>query len=344
MLLKPDQLRRLWPTIIGTSVVLVLLGTAVSCLFGAVSLSSEQLWQWLHGNGDIYTTTIIEKLRLPRALLAGSIGAILAVSGTVTQGLFRNPLADPSLIGVSAGAAAGASIVIVLLNQNQWNLSGLSLVSLGAFAGSIIVVSLVYRISTDALGTSVSTMLLAGIAFTFLAGSLTSLLEYFADNEMLRQITLWRMGGLEMADGQKVALVGSVGIVIFIVLNRQATALNALLLGESEARHLGISVNRVKKIIILCVAAGVGISVAIAGTIAFVGLVVPHIVRMSLGPNHTTMIPMTACIGALTLLIADVIARTAIAPAELPVGLVTAFIGAPVFIAMLIQRKQRGWR
>ncbi len=324
--------------------MLVLLGTAVSCLFGAVSLSSEQLWQWLHGNGDIYTTTIIEKLRLPRALLAGSIGAILAVSGTVTQGLFRNPLADPSLIGVSAGAAAGASIVIVLLNQNQWNLSGLSLVSLGAFAGSIIVVSLVYRISTDALGTSVSTMLLAGIAFTFLAGSLTSLLEYFADNEMLRQITLWRMGGLEMADGQKVALVGSVGIVIFIVLNRQATALNALLLGESEARHLGISVNRVKKIIILCVAAGVGISVAIAGTIAFVGLVVPHIVRMSLGPNHTTMIPMTACIGALTLLIADVIARTAIAPAELPVGLVTAFIGAPVFIAMLIQRKQRGWR
>jgi len=344
VLIHPVWFAKYW-----LALLLVLTGLACLCVllslaYGAVALEWAQIWDWLIGRADVQTQLILSQLRLPRALLAAIIGALLAMCGTVTQGLFRNPLADPSLIGVSAGASAGASIVIVLLNQTQWGVPGISLVSLGAFAGSVLVVSLVYRISTGTLGTSVTTMLLAGIAFTFLAGSITSLLEYIADNEMLRRITLWRMGGLEMADNPKVLLTASIGVTIFIMLQKQATALNAMLLGESEARHLGIAVDRVKKGIIVCVAAGVGLSVALAGTIAFVGLVVPHMVRMCIGPNHKMMIPFTACTGAIVLIVSDIFARTIIAPAELPVGLVTAFFGAPVFIYMLIQRQRRGHR
>lgn len=342
MLIHPAWFAKYWLALLLALTGLACLCVLLSLAYGAVALEWLQIWHWLTGNADAQTQLILSRLRLPRALLAAFIGALLAMCGTVTQGLFRNPLADPSLIGVSAGASAGASIVIVLLNQAQWGIPGISLVSLGAFIGSVLVVSLVYRISTSAMGTSVTTMLLAGIAFTFLAGSVTSLLEYIADNEMLRRITLWRMGGLEMADAPKVFLTGTAAIAIFIILLRQATALNAMLLGESEARHLGIPVDRIKQWIIVCVAAGVGISVALAGTIAFVGLVVPHIVRMCIGPNHKMMIPFSACVGAIVLIASDIFARTIIAPAELPVGLVTAFLGAPVFISMLVQRQRRG--
>lgn len=342
MLINPAWFAKHWPLLLAGMVFLTALCIALSLIYGAVPLPLSQVFAWFIGHADTQTALILEKLRLPRALLATFVGALLAISGSVTQGLFRNPLADPSLIGVSAGASAGASIVIVLLNQTQWGIPGISLVSLSAFVGSVLVVSFVYRISTSELGTSVTTMLLAGIALTFLAGSLTSLLEYFADNAMLRRITLWRMGGLEMADAAKVWLTGITATVIFVVLQRQATALNALLLGESEARHLGIPVDRVKLTIVICVAAGVGISVALAGTIAFVGLVVPHIVRMAIGPNHRMLIPFTAVVGAIVLIVSDIFARVIIAPAELPVGLVTAFLGAPVFIYMLVQRRRRG--
>lgn len=285
---------------------------------------------------------IIEQLRIPRALLAAGIGLLLAVCGTATQGLFRNPLADPSLIGVSAGAAAGASIVIVLLNHLQWTLFGLSLVSLGAFTGGMLVVLFVYRLATRSGVTSVSTMLLAGIAFTFFAGSISSVFEFIADNEMLRRISLWRMGGLDAADFTRVSIIAVVSVAVIGVLYQQRLALNAMLLGESEARHLGIDVDKVKKIIVISVAAGVGASVAVAGTISFVGLVVPHMVRMVVGPNHRYMIPLTACLGAIIILLADTAARTIIAPTELPVGLLTAFIGAPIFISLLRRRQEYG--
>jgi iron complex transport system permease protein len=159
---------------------------------------------------------------------------------------------------------------------------------------------------------------------------------------MLRQISLWRMGGLDAADFTGVFIISIVALLVVSVLYSQRFALNALLLGESEARHLGINVNRVKKMIIVCVAAGVGVSVAVAGTIAFVGLIVPHMVRMIVGPNHSYMLPLTACVGAGIMLMADTVARTIIAPTELPVGLLTAFIGAPVFISLLRRRHAYG--
>ncbi len=336
------KIAQLWPALLLTAALLLGLSMLVSLCFGTVIFSPANLWAWLIGAADAQTQLILGQLRLPRALLAALVGGLLAVCGTATQGLFRNSLADPSLIGVSAGAAAGASGVIVLLNDVQWSLWGLSLVSLGAFAGGLLVVLLVYRLASTATGTSVVTMLLAGMAFTFLAGALTSLLEFLADNEMLRRISLWRMGGLDGADSLRVSLLAVVTGAVVLVLLRQRRALNALLLGESEARHLGVDVQRLQRTVIVCVALGMGVAVAAAGTIAFIGLVVPHMVRMLVGPDHRYVLPLSGFVGATLLVLADTFARSVIAPTELPVGLVTAFIGAPVFISLLRQRRYQG--
>ena len=291
---------------------------------------------------------IIEKIRLPRALLALLVGATLASCGTVTQGLFRNPLADPSLIGVSAGASIGATIMIVLganwlgLSELSSSSLGVSLVSLGAFFSALISVLLVYKLSTSSSGTSVATMLLAGIAITALAGGFTSLLEYISDSDALRRISLWRMGGLDGANYPQVALMSVILFILIVLFKRQSTALNALLLGESEARHLGIKVQKTKISLIVLVAAGVGVSVSLTGSIGFIGLIVPHMMRLMIGPNHRYLIPATLMAGAILLLIADTLARTIISPAELPVGIVTALIGAPFFISLLKSRHKYG--
>ena len=287
---------------------------------------------------DQYSTIILD-IRLPRVLLAGLVGALLAASGAIMQGLFRNPLADPSLIGVTAGASMGASVVIVLMTAYSSHWLGLSLLSLGAFVGGLLTTWLVYRLANKGVnGTSVTTMLLAGIGITALAGSVTSLLEFYADNEMLRRMSLWRMGGLDGANYSKVLLIGLSGALFFIVLPRYSQALNALLLGESEARYLGVDTESLKKRMILVVTFSVGICVALSGTISFVGLVVPHIMRLLIGPDHRFLLPASALGGALLLIVSDNIARTVLAPTELPVGLISAFIGVPFFISLLKRR------
>ena len=336
------NIAQLWPGILVGAGLLLVLSLVISLCFGALTFTPVHLWAWLTGAADAQTQLILSHLRLPRTLLAALVGGLLAVCGTATQGLFRNSLADPSLIGVSAGAAAGASVVIVLLSDVQWSLWGLSLISLGAFAGGLLVVLFVYRLASSASGTSVVTMLLGGMAFTFLAGAFNSLLEFIADNDMLRRISLWRMGGLDGADSLRVGLLAVVASGIVLVLLRQRQALNALLLGESEARHLGVDVQRLQRTVIICVALGMGVAVAAAGTIAFIGLVVPHMVRMLVGPDHRYVLPLSGFAGAILLVLADTFARSVIAPTELPVGLVTAFIGAPVFISLLRQRRYLG--
>ena len=285
---------------------------------------------------------IIFDIRLPRVLLAVFVGSILAVSGAVMQGLFRDPLADPSLIGVTAGASLGASLVIVFVVGYQVPWLNMSLLSIGAFLGGMLAVYLVYSLARNPFGTSVATMLLAGIGITALVGSVTGFLEFYADNEMLRRISLWRMGGLEAATFDHVLLAGSVAILMFIVLPRYSYALNALLLGESEARHLGIDTEQLKKISILFVAAGVGICVALAGVIGFVGLVVPHIFRLLIGPDHRYLLPASALGGAILLVLSDNLSRVILAPVELPVGIITAFIGVPFFISLLTRRHSIG--
>lgn len=294
---------------------------------------------------DIHTNqinTILFDIRLSRICLAFLIGAILAISGAVMQGLFRNPLAAPSLIGVSSGASVGASIVIVLAGtwlQNNAVL-GLSVVAVGAFIGSFLITLLVFRLSTSTLGTSVTTMLLAGIAISALAGAVNSLLSYFADNEMLRQISIWQMGNLSTANWARVSVVAVVAVFVLVLFPRESKSLNALLLGESEARHLGIDVQRVKKKLILLTTLGIGTAVAVAGMIGFVGLIVPHMVRLLIGPDHRWLLPVSALAGGILLLIADTLARVIIAPVELPTGILTAILGAPFFIMLLIQQRR----
>jgi iron complex transport system permease protein len=216
----------------------------------------------------------------------------------------------------------------------------LSLVAVGAFVGGFAATLLVYRLATSGIGTSVTTMLLAGIAIGALAGALNSLLSYFSDNDMLRQISLWQMGNLSGASWLKVSIMGAVAIFLMLLFPRESKALNALLLGESEARHLGIDVQRVKRRLIVLTALGVGVSVALAGLVGFVGLIMPHIVRLAIGPDHRWLVPGSALAGATLLVIADSLARIVVIPAELPTGILTALLGAPFFVALLLQQRK----
>lgn len=325
-----------------TSVALLLLLAAsflAAIALGSVPLSVSEVARALFGvRSEGIGWEIVRTIRMPRALLAASVGAALAVCGTYLQGMFRNPLADPSLIGVTAGASVGASTAIFL--GGGAFAGGLSLVSLGAFAGGLVAVWLVYRVATGIQGTSVATMLLMGIAVSALAASITGLMDYLADNESLRRMSLWRMGGLDGANGPRALLMLVVLALLLATMPRISQGLNTMLLGESQARHLGVNVERLKNQLIIWVALGVGVSVAVAGSIAFVGLVVPHMIRLCVGPDHRTLVPLSALGGASLLLLADTLARTLLSPAELPVGLVTALIGAPFFVFLLLRHRE----
>ena len=337
-----DQRRK---TLVIAMAVILPLSFILALALGSVHIPLGEFFNsLLNKSTSIQSNIIIQQIRLPRAIMALLIGAMLAICGAVTQGLFRNPLADPSLIGVTAGASAGAALTIFFAvgwSQLQSSI-GLSLISLGAFTGGSLTVIVVYRLATSKGRTSVATMLLAGIAITALAGGMTSLLEFFADSEMLRRISLWRMGGLDGSDYQRVTIAAITALIVLGLLPRFSNSLNAMLLGESEARHLGISVQQIKIQLILLVALGVGVSVALSGSIAFVGLVVPHIIRLMLGPDHRYLLPLSAIGGAILLLLADTVARLIFAPIELPVGIVTALIGAPFFISLLRNRHEYG--
>lgn len=291
------------------------------------------------GDGLQQAELILGQIRVPRTLLGLAVGAVLALAGVAMQGLFRNPLADPGLVGVSSGAALGAAVAIVV----GGTLGGMPavlqpyLLSVCAFAGGLIVTGIVYRLGRHDGQTSVGVMLLAGVAMTALAGSIIGLFTYLADDASLRTLTFWNLGTLNGASYARLWPLLLVCALVICWLPRRAKALNALLLGESEARHLGIEVERLKRELILCIALGVGAAVAAAGLIGFVGLIVPHLIRLVAGPDHRVVLPASALAGASLLLFADVFARLALAPAELPIGIVTAFIGAPFFLFLLVR-------
>ncbi|MEN5199610.1 iron ABC transporter permease [Pseudomonas wadenswilerensis] len=291
------------------------------------------------GEGLEQAELILGQIRLPRTLLGLTVGAVLALSGVAMQGLFRNPLADPGLVGVSAGAALGAAVAIV---GGSW-MGGIPevfapyLLSLCAFLGGLGVTALVYRLGRRDGQTNVATMLLAGIALTALAGAAVGLFTYLADDATLRTLTFWNLGSLNGASYLRLWPLVLVAVVVSLWLPRRAQALNALLLGESEARHLGIEVEKLKRELVFCTALGVGAAVAAAGLVGFIGLVVPHLVRLLAGPDHRVLLPASLLAGASLLLFADLIARLALAPAELPIGIVTAFIGAPFFLYLLLR-------
>jgi iron complex transport system permease protein len=290
--------------------------------------------------GGSQADLIIGQIRLPRTLMGLAVGAILALCGAAMQGLFRNPLADPGLVGVSSGAALGAAIAIVggaALGVPEflraYVLSGC------AFLGGLLVTAMVYRLGRHNGQTSVITMLLAGIALNALAFAGIGLFTYLADDATLRTLTFWNLGSLNGASYPRLWPLLLVGFVVVLWFPRRAQALNALLLGESEARHLGFAVERLKRELVLCTALGVGAAVAAAGMIGFIGLVVPHLIRLLVGPDHRVLLPASALAGASLLLLADLVARLLLAPAELPIGIVTALIGAPFFLYLLLKQR-----
>lgn len=331
--------------------LLLLLVVWLSVGIGAVSISPLQVLSILLANIGIETPWAFQQqqelvllaIRLPRVLLGLIVGAGLAVSGAAMQGLFRNPLADPGLVGVSSGAALAAVLVIVfgdLFLPALMASIGPYLISFAAFGGSLLTTFIVYRLATHRGRTSVATMLLAGIAMNALAAAGTGLTTIVADDAQLRDITFWTLGSLGGATWKTLVTVGPLIALGTLAAPFMARSLNTMLLGEAEARHLGINVERLKKGVIVITALTVGAAVAVSGIIGFVGLVVPHLLRMLFGPDHRMLLPGSALLGASLLLGADLLSRTMIAPAELPIGIVTAFIGAPFFLWLLLRERR----
>ncbi len=286
---------------------------------------------------DAQALAVVGALRLPRALLAALAGAVLGLAGALTQGLFRNPLADPGVLGIAGGASLGAvsAIFFGFASLSVWTLPATG------FVGGLAAALLVCRIARSDGRTPVATLLLAGIAVNALAMSLTGIVVYASDDRQLRDISLWLMGSVGGATWPRIWILVPFAALLLVGLPFFARGLDALMLGEREAVHLGIGIETLKAGVIACVALAVGAVVSCVGPIGFVGLVVPHIVRMLLGPGHRPLLPVSAFAGAALLVAADTFARLAVAPAELPVGLVTAAIGAPFFAAMVARSKRR---
>ncbi|HEX2018137.1 MAG TPA: iron ABC transporter permease [Aurantimonas sp.] len=285
---------------------------------------------------------IVWQIRLPRVLLGVLVGASLATVGAMMQGLFRNPLADPGLIGVSSGAAFAAVATIVLsagVLAPYAALFGIYALPMAAFGGGLAATLVIYRIGTLAGRSSVALMLLAGIALGALATAGTGFLIYMSNDEQLRDLTFWTLGGLGGASWTKFAAAAPMMLAALVFAPLVGRGLNGIVLGEAEAFHLGVRVQALKRVTIALVALATGAAVAVSGTIGFVGIVVPHLLRLWLGPDHRYLLPASALFGAILLLLADMVARTLVAPAELPLGILTAALGAPVFLWILLRRR-----
>jgi|SRR5699024_418122 len=331
------------------SLVLLLLVFILSLGFGAYVFKDRSFWTVFSkalvapdtiAASDYY---VVFKIRLPRAVMGMLIGSALAVSGATMQGMFKNPLATPSLIGVTSGASLFAALAIVLgsgIREFLPEALQYSLISLMAFAGAMLTMLFVYRVSTSHKKTNVVIMLLAGVAISALAGAITGFLTYLTDDEQLRDLTFWTLGSLGGASWMKNLILLIVVFFSFVILIPKGKALNALMLGEKDAAHLGFPVEKIKRQIIIFTALMVGVSVAFAGAIGFVGLIVPYILRLLFRSNYYLILPLSAVLGGILLMAADTISRTLVAPSELPIGILTAFLGAPVFIAILIRYKK----
>lgn len=297
-----------------------------------------------HGRIMPQYETVLLLVRLPRILLGLLVGAALGISGAAIQGIFRNPLAEPGLIGISAGASLMAVLVITLevtMLSGLSNILGYYMVSTGAFVGAGIAAIAVYQLSKSDGKPNVATMLLAGIAINALAGALTGLITASAEEQQLRSITFWMLGSLAGANWQTVASVLPFILAPVLLLPLQGRKLNAFVLGEKQADQLGTRTARVKLSVVILSTLAVGASVAVSGIIGFVGLLVPHMIRLMGGVDNRFVLPASALLGALVLCIADIMARMLTAPVEQPIGVVTALIGTPVFLYILIRDKKK---
>lgn len=304
---------------------------------GAVQIPLRDIPRLLWGDAtpaDALWRNVLIDVRLPRVLFAMVAGAALAISGAAMQALFRNPLAEPGLIGISAGGSLGAVAAIVLTSGGFWVLAP------AAFAGSLLATFCAYALGRRVPG--VAGLLLAGIAINAVAGAMIGLFTFVANDAQLRDLTFWTMGSLAGANWKLLAFLGPWVLLMSWWLMRQWRVMNALLLGEREAQHLGYALKRVRAQLVLACAMIVGPLVAATGGIGFVGLVVPHLVRMTLGANHRWLLPACVLGGALALTLADWLARIAVVPAELPIGLVTSLVGGPFFLWLLARGRRHG--
>lgn len=315
-------------------ILLLLVTIFTASNIGALSLTWQDLW---HNQSDIQWQIWLH-IRLPRILLAVIVGLALALSGALFQGLFHNPMADPALIGVNSGASLAVGLAIIMPSFLPLEMALYSTM-LAAFVGSLIVSSIIYLISHRS-HVSINKLLLAGIAVNALCFALVGILTYVSNDQQLRQFSLWTMGSLGQAQWKPLILASLLILPGSIYALTLAKKLNLLQLGDEEAHYLGVNVVRLKKQLILIGALLVGVAVAVSGAIGFIGLVIPHLVRFKFGADHRWVLPASALCGAILLLLADTLARTLIAPAELPVGMLTGLIGAPYFLWLVIRYRE----
>lgn len=322
--------------------VLALTGVGAGLTMGSadlsvmVLLSESWLALWGEPADDLVARTVLFDIRAPRVVLGMFVGATLAVSGAVLQALFRNPLAEPSIIGVSAGAGAAAVATIAFGSLiTSFSAAVIYIMPVSAFLGGLVATLTVMTVARVGGQTPVLTMLLAGIAVTAIGGALMGLIMFLSNDEQLRAINFWLLGSLGSATWAAIVPALILMSLVLASLPMLTRNLNLILLGEREAASLGLAVETFKNIAVVLVAAGVGAAVAVSGMIGFVGIVVPHLLRLIVGPDHRILLPASALGGAALLLWADVVARVLVPPAELPIGILTALLGAPFFLWLL---------
>ncbi len=317
-------------------IVLLVISMLLSLFSGDMSLSA---WDLLAGLSP-QQSLILWEIRLPRTLMTAIVGAGLAISGVALQALFRNPLAEPGLIGVSSSAAFGAVLVIVL-GGVVWQDVSVWQMSLSAFIAAALSTALLYSIATRNGHTDVALMLLAGVAFNAVAGALTQLLITFSDDSQLRSVLFWMMGSFANLSWASVGIVLSLVLVSLVGLWRLVKPMNAFVLGENVCIQMGYEPKWFKWQVMGFSALMVGAAVSVVGVIGFVGLVVPHIMRLLIGSDHRLVLPLSALAGAILLVVADLFARQILYPAELPIGLLMALLGGPFFLMLLLNKRRR---
>jgi iron complex transport system permease protein len=342
-------LKGIFPILIGLLIAVIFWGIGN----GAIAISPSQIFGiWCKKLGidtgiafNQQQESVMWIIRLPRVLMAILIGSTLSVCGAAMQGLFRNPLADPGLIGISSSASTAAVIMIVvgsgLLATTEHTALAQYSMNIASFLGSLVATFFIYKLSQQQGKTNVSIMLLAGVAINALSGAATGFITLAANDQQLRSITFWMMGSLGGANWINVMSILPFCLACAIGLPLFAKSLNVFSLGERDAVNLGVNTERLKTTIMLLTAMGVGACVAVSGVIGFVGLVVPHILRMIIGPEHKKLLIASALGGAILLILADVISRTVLAPVEIPIGIITALAGGPFFLYLLLKEKKK---
>ncbi len=321
--------------------LVVLSAGLAELVIGPVPLSLTEVWSALTGSGDAASTAIVAQIRAPRLLLAAAVGTGLALSGCALQGVLRNPLADPGLIGVTGGASVGAVVAIVLGGTLVTELPHFLrpyLLPVAAFIGAALITSFVFGVSRRSGTTSVATLILAGVAVNAIAAAIIGAMVYISDDRQLRDLTFWTMGSLGGANWTLTFVTLTIVAFAAYLLSQMGRDLDQFQLGERAAFHAGLDVEKAKRKAAFLTAVAVGGATAAAGPIGFIGLVAPHMARLIMGPAHKLVLPASALLGTALILCADLVVRNIVPPAEPPIGLATSLIGGPFFLWLLLTR------